>query len=81
MAVTRLKRKGRRNKSRAHNRVDAIKRHNLSPVIKNVDVEEIKNSFEATPEAKPAKKTKKKEEPVAEVKVEESTESTETSAE
>lgn len=45
MAVTRLERKGKRNKSRAKNRVKAIKRLNTAPVIKNVDIDELKKSF------------------------------------
>ena len=47
MAITRLERKGRKNKSRAKNRIKTIKRLNAVPVIKNVDVEEIKKTFEA----------------------------------
>ncbi len=57
MAVTRLERKGRRNKSRAKNRVNSIKRLSAVPTIKNVDIEEIKKSFEKAPAKKaPAKK-------------------------
>ena len=37
MAVTRLKRKDRRNKARASNRVKRIKQLSRKPVIKNLD--------------------------------------------
>ena len=47
MAVTELKRKGRRNKTKANNRVARIKDLLRTPVIKNVDVEAIKAEFEA----------------------------------
>lgn len=46
MGVTRLKRKDRRNSNNANNRVTTIKRLTAKPVIKNVDVEAIKKSFE-----------------------------------
>lgn len=45
MAVTRLQRKDMRNKARANNRVKRIKQLTKMPVIKNVDIEEIKKSF------------------------------------
>lgn len=45
MAVTRLKRKDRRNKAVANARVNRIKQLTLTPVIKKVDVEELKKSF------------------------------------
>ncbi len=45
MAVTRLKRKDRRNKAVANNKVAAIKILKRKPIIKLVDVEEIKSSF------------------------------------
>ncbi len=45
MAVTALKRKDRRNKTVAQNRIAQIKRLTLTPTIKLVDVEEIKASF------------------------------------
>ncbi len=45
MAVTRLERKGRKNKARAKARVKRIKSLNFAPVIKNVDVEAIKAEF------------------------------------
>ena len=65
MAVTRLERKGQKNKSRAKARVKTIKRLGLFPVIKNVDVEAIKAEF-----AKPKKAEKKEEAPVEEAKAE-----------
>ena len=45
MAVTRLKRKGLRNKANSAKRTGAIKRLTSTPVIKNVDVEAIKEEF------------------------------------
>lgn len=62
MAVTRLERKGKRNKSRAKNRVAKIKRLNAAPVIKNVDIEEIKKSFEQSGKKADKKPAAKKEE-------------------
>ena len=50
MAVTRLKRKGRRNKVVAKAKVKRILRLNASPVIKKVDVEKIKEEFAAAME-------------------------------
>ncbi|GAB2774657.1 hypothetical protein GCM10027275_17120 [Rhabdobacter roseus] len=47
MAVTELKRKGRRNKTKANNRVARIKDLLRKPDIKNVDVEAIKAEFAA----------------------------------
>jgi hypothetical protein len=46
MGVTALKRKDRRNKTVAQNRIAQIKRLTLKPTVKLVDVEEIKASFE-----------------------------------
>jgi hypothetical protein len=46
MAVTRLKRKDKRNFAKANLRVATIKRLTARPVIKNVDIEELKKSFE-----------------------------------
>jgi len=46
MAITRLKRKDRRNVANAVNRVKEIKRLQITPVIKNIDIEAIKKSFE-----------------------------------
>jgi hypothetical protein len=48
MGVTRLKRKDRKNKAKANNRVQLIKQLTLTPVIKNVDIEAIKAQFEAS---------------------------------
>lgn len=67
MAVTRLERKGRRNISRAKNKVISVKRLNAMPVIKNVDIEEMKKSFAAAP----ATKTKAPAKEEVEAKVEE----------
>ena len=60
MAVTRLKRKAKRNKSRAAARQARIKRLNTQPVIKQVDVEAIKEEFGSN--GKASKKSAKKEE-------------------
>ena len=46
MAVTRLERKGRVNKARAKNLNAKIKHLSATPVIKKVDVEELKAQFE-----------------------------------
>ena len=64
MAVTRLKRKGKKNKSVAKRKTDDIKRLSASPVIKKVDVEEIKAEFEAKKKGGKAK-AKKEETPEA----------------
>ncbi|WP_204356583.1 hypothetical protein [Arcticibacterium luteifluviistationis] len=45
MAVTRLKRKGLRNRAIANNKQAAIKRLTQKPEIQKVDVEELKASF------------------------------------
>lgn len=58
MAVTRLKRKGQRNKGNASQRLSTIKLLTATPVIKNVDVEAIKAEFSKA-ESKPAAKAKK----------------------
>ncbi|MDC1517105.1 hypothetical protein N8385_05205 [Cyclobacteriaceae bacterium] len=63
MAVTRLERKGRKNKNVAKNRVATIQRLSFVPVIKNVDVDAIKKEFDAK-KAKPAVKAKKVEKTV-----------------
>ncbi len=61
MAVTRLERKGRKNKAVAKRKQDKIKLLSDSPVIKMVDVEKIKAEFKANLETeKPAKKATKK---------------------
>jgi hypothetical protein len=44
MAVTRLKRKERRNKTKAATRKSTIKRLLATPVIKNVDIEKLKEA-------------------------------------
>ena len=55
MAVTRLKRKDRKNKARANNRQRIIKQLLTTPVIKNVDVEALKAQFSnAAPATTPA---------------------------
>ncbi|MEQ9441953.1 MAG: hypothetical protein RIG62_23130 [Cyclobacteriaceae bacterium] len=63
MAVTRLERKGLRNKARAKTKQERIKKLTKLPPIKNVDVEKIKEEF-AKKAGKPTakKETKKKEE-------------------
>ena len=58
MAVTRLKRKGLRNKANSAKRTGAIKRLTSTPVIKNVDVEAIKEEFAKKSGSKPAAKAK-----------------------
>ncbi len=58
MAVTRLKRKEKKNVARAKARVKEIKRLGLRPVIKNVDVEAIKAEFAAKTSGKAEKKAK-----------------------
>lgn len=47
MGVTRLKRKEKRNRAVANNRVARIKQLTKKPVIQNVDVEAIKAEFAA----------------------------------
>lgn len=47
MAVTRLKRKNMRNRAKANNRIAAIKQIAKTPVIRNVDIEAIKQKFAA----------------------------------
>lgn len=69
MGVTRLKRKGRRNKHVSAQRVNKIKQLTAKPVLKNVDKDELKASFE-TEEPKKAAKAKKEEAPKAETKKE-----------
>ena len=55
MAVTRLKRKGLRNKARAKQRQDNIKKLTRMPPIENVDVDAIKEEF-AQKSGKPVSK-------------------------
>lgn len=47
MAVTRLKRKNRKDKSKSAVRRQTLKNQNFKPVIKNVDIEQIKEEFKA----------------------------------
>ena len=63
MAVTRLKRKDRKNKARANNKTAKIKFLKSMPVIKMVDVEKIKEEF-----ASGSTKAKKAEAPIKEEK-------------
>ena len=66
MSVTRLKRKHRKNIARANNKQHIIKELLRTPVLKNVDIEELKSRFTTTggttaaaaAPAAPAKKTK-----------------------
>lgn len=64
MAVTRLKRKGLRNKLKAQKRQEKIKDLTHMPPIKNVDVEKIKAEFAKKSGKKPAKEKAAKEEKV-----------------
>ncbi|WP_162054762.1 hypothetical protein [Pontibacter pamirensis] len=52
MGVTRLKRKDRKNKARANNRVARIKQLLATPVIKNVDMDELRTQFGEAPKNK-----------------------------
>jgi len=52
MSVTRLKRKSRKNIARANNKQRIIKNMLRTPVLKNVDLEELKSRF-TTPAAAP----------------------------
>ena len=47
MSVTRLKRKNRKDKSKAARRRTDLKNQNFKPVAKTVDVEKIKEEFKA----------------------------------
>ena len=64
MAVTRLKRKDRKNKAVANNRIERVKQLLRVPVIANVDPEELKAQFKnnkgtsAKAEKAPAKEEK-----------------------
>jgi hypothetical protein len=49
MGVTRLKRKDRKNKARANNKVARIKQLLSTPVIKNVDMDELRAQFGEAP--------------------------------
>lgn len=57
MSTTRLKRKHRKNIARANNKQRIIKQLLLTPVLKNVDIEELKARFTnggGAPAAQPA---------------------------
>lgn len=47
MAVTRYKRKARKDKSLASVRRQSLKNQNFQPVAKSVDIEKIKEEFKA----------------------------------
>ncbi len=47
MAVTRLKRKNRKDKAKAAVRRQSLKIQNFQPVQKNVDIEKVKEEFKA----------------------------------
>ena len=48
MSVTRLKRKGRKDKAKSAVRRQSLKNQNFKPVIRNVDIEKIKEEFKGT---------------------------------
>ena len=52
MTVTRLKRKHRKNIARANNKQNIIKNLLRTPVLKNVDLEELKSRFSTAAPAK-----------------------------
>lgn len=45
MAITRLKRKERRNRAKANDRQAKIKQFTTKPPVKNIDIEAIKKDF------------------------------------
>lgn len=47
MGITRLKRKNRKDKAKAAVRRQSLKIQNFIPVIKNIDIEAIKEEFKA----------------------------------
>ena len=47
MAITRLKRKDRKNRARANNRIEEIKHRTILPAVKMVDIEAIKAGWAA----------------------------------
>ncbi|HET7180113.1 MAG TPA: hypothetical protein VFI14_10315 [Chryseosolibacter sp.] len=51
MAVTRLKRKNRRDKAKSAIRRQSLKLQNFQPVMKTVDVEKVKEEFKAKKKA------------------------------
>ena len=48
MSVTRLKRKHRKNIARANNKKQIIKKLLRTPILKNVDLDELKSRFTTT---------------------------------
>ncbi len=54
MAVTRLKRKNRKDKAKAAVRRQTLKNQNFQPVMKTVDIEKIKEEFKSKGKAKKA---------------------------
>ena len=58
MSVTRLKRKHRKNIARANNKQNNIKNLLRTPVLKNVDLDELKSRFGQTPVMAPGAKAK-----------------------
>jgi hypothetical protein len=66
MAVTRLKRKERKNRARATNRQAKIKNLTAKPVIKNIDIEAVKQEFAAKTEKGSKTKASKKAEATSE---------------
>jgi hypothetical protein len=52
MSVTRLKRKGRKDKAKSARRRTSLKVQNFKPVAKSVDIEKIKEEFKAKAAAK-----------------------------
>jgi hypothetical protein len=51
MAVTRLKRKNRKDKAKSAVRRQTLKIQNFQPVMKNVDIEKIKEEFKTKAKA------------------------------
>lgn len=47
MSVTRLKRKNRKDKAKSAVRRQSLKNQGFQPVIKNIDIEAIKEEFKA----------------------------------
>jgi hypothetical protein len=47
MSVTRLKRKGRKDKAKSDRRRTNLKIQGFKPVVKSVDIEKIKEEFKA----------------------------------
>jgi len=52
MAVTRLKRKNRKDRAKSARRRQSLKIESFQPVMKGVDIEKIKEEFKAKKEAK-----------------------------